>query len=62
MAIGDGTASANCLSKAQTPHGTYTVNVCGENYGSYRSRIEANEVCRRVRREVKDDFDIPFVL
>jgi hypothetical protein len=31
------------------------------NGGTYKSRIEANEVCRRMRHELKGEFDIPAV-
>jgi hypothetical protein len=45
----------------KTRNGTYAVTVCGVWYGTYRSRTEANELARRIRREVKGTFDIPFV-
>jgi hypothetical protein len=31
------------------------------HYGTYRSRVAANQECRRIRREVKGEFDVPFV-
>jgi hypothetical protein len=44
----------------KTLHGSYIVQVCGVYYGCYRSRVEANQECRRIRREVKGEYDVPF--
>jgi hypothetical protein len=43
----------------RTRNGTYAVTVCGVYYGTFRSRTEANELARRMRREVKGEYDIP---
>ena len=43
-----------------TRYGRYAVQVCGVYCGCFRSRTEANEVCRNARRELKGEFDVPF--
>jgi hypothetical protein len=43
------------------PSGTYTVRVMHVLGGSYRSKYEANQVARRMRRELKGKYDIPTV-
>jgi hypothetical protein len=45
----------------KTRYGRYAVQVCHVYYGCFRSRVEANELARRIRREVKGEFDVPFV-
>jgi hypothetical protein len=40
--------------------GNYVVYVCQVYGGTFKSRIEANEVCRQMRRELKGEFDVPF--
>jgi hypothetical protein len=43
------------------PDGRYIVSVLGVHYGIFDSRVAANEQCRRIRREVKGEFDVPFL-
>jgi hypothetical protein len=44
-----------------TNTGRYSVDVMKVHYGTFKSRHEANELVRRIRREVKGEFDVPFV-
>jgi hypothetical protein len=45
----------------KTRYGTYRVEVLKVQGGSFKSRIEANEVCRQMRRELKGAHDVPFI-
>ena len=40
----------------KTQYGTYAVTVSGNYYGSYKSRIEANQVARQQRRRLYGEF------
>jgi hypothetical protein len=44
-----------------TPQGRYRVEVLKVQGGTYKSRVEANEVCRKLRRQLKADYDIPTI-
>jgi hypothetical protein len=46
---------------SKTQQGRYAVHVCGVRYGTYRSRVYANQLARQIRREVKGEFDIEFI-
>jgi hypothetical protein len=44
-----------------TAHGAYEVTVMGVHVGTFDSLVPANEECRKARRQLKGEFDIPFV-
>jgi hypothetical protein len=44
-----------------TRYGRYAVQVCGNYYGCFRSRTEANQLAREMRRALKGAFDVPFI-
>jgi hypothetical protein len=44
-----------------TRYGRYAVQVCGNYYGCFRSRTEANQLARERRRALKGAFDVPFI-
>jgi hypothetical protein len=45
----------------KTRSGTYAVMVCQVYGGTFKSRIEANQIARQMRRTLKAEYDVPFV-
>jgi hypothetical protein len=42
------------------PNGSYSVRVMLVYGGTFKSLVEANQVCREMRRALKPEFDVPF--
>jgi hypothetical protein len=42
-------------------NGRYVVSVCSVYIGTFDSLVAANEACRKARRQLKGEFDVPFV-
>jgi hypothetical protein len=45
----------------KTPYGTYGVMVMRVNGGTFKSRVQANQIAREMRRQLKGAYDVPFV-